>query len=471
MTLRPGPNGRTIDQMPPRPRSITRSEGSDVPPPTPIRPRLESTMKKSSPELLVTLVHGTFASERGWAERSLLRTRIEKKFGDGACRTFGWSGRNSIPARREGAEALAEHVAALRTEHPGTRQVLIAHSHGGNLALHALKDERASEAVAGVVALGTPFLYATARNTRVFCRRVFRLSSFALRMAGLLLFCGSISAAIGVLLWLFDGGFGRSSGGLSSVLVGFAVIAALVGPSLIVYDQLQKLAKDRGKGRALIRRIKRSREDTVRSLKLPETISTPVLCVEDSADEAYLLLLCQNLLTHVPIFFMGAAFALPIISGSAALALWAPLLYGVERLPFNLDPVQTFSMAVRASVVALFAGPLMVVACGGSIWLIQAQWWGFGSGKPETYFWCNVRAARFPPGPTTVRYLPVALRRRMFGLRHCEYYNDSRVVGEVVRWLPGPSGGGSDAVSDLKAPSPPQPRAGRSPATVATAAA
>ena len=435
-------------------------------------------MKTLSPKLLVTLVHGTFASQRGWAERSLLRTRIEEKFGDGACRTFGWSGRNSIPARREGAEALAEHVAALRAKHPGTRQVIVAHSHGGNLALHALTDERVSEAVAGVVMLGTPFLYATARNTQAFCRRVLRLSFFGLPTVGYLLYVGLWVAALGVLYWLFDGRFGRSSVGPSFLLAYPAVVVAGTFLSKIVYDRLQKLAKDQGKRRALVRRIIRSREDTVRSFALPTTISTPVLCVQNAADEAHLLLIGQNLLTHVPIFFMGAALVLPILLSSATLVLWALTLVlwalpacGIERLPLNIDVAQTAIKATIASAIASFAGLLMVVACGVSIWLIQAQWWGFGSGKFETYLWCNVRTARFPPGPTTVRYLPVALKRKMFGLRHCGYYNDSRVVEEIVRWMPCSSGGGSDAVSDLKAPSSPQPRTRHSTATVATAAA
>jgi hypothetical protein len=49
-----------------------------------------------------------------------------------------WTGKNSIRARDETAHALAKRLSAEHAEHPEATQLVIAHSHGGNIALRAL---------------------------------------------------------------------------------------------------------------------------------------------------------------------------------------------------------------------------------------------------------------------------------------------------------------------------------------------
>jgi hypothetical protein len=78
-----------------------------------------------------------------------------------------WSGANSIRIRDETAHALTEHLAAEHAENPQATQLVIAHSHGGNIALRALHllhqpDDprlcRADGANPLVVTLATPFV-------------------------------------------------------------------------------------------------------------------------------------------------------------------------------------------------------------------------------------------------------------------------------------------------------------------------
>jgi hypothetical protein len=78
-----------------------------------------------------------------------------------------WSGANSIRVRDETAHALAEHLAAEHTEHPQATQLIIAHSHGGNIAHRALYhlQKRDAPQLSGadnanplVVTLATPFI-------------------------------------------------------------------------------------------------------------------------------------------------------------------------------------------------------------------------------------------------------------------------------------------------------------------------
>jgi alpha-beta hydrolase superfamily lysophospholipase len=78
-----------------------------------------------------------------------------------------WSGENSISARDNTAHVLAEHLSAEHAEHPQANQLVIAHSHGGNIALRALylSQRRDSSQLCGgdsatpfVVTLATPFV-------------------------------------------------------------------------------------------------------------------------------------------------------------------------------------------------------------------------------------------------------------------------------------------------------------------------
>jgi hypothetical protein len=78
-----------------------------------------------------------------------------------------WSGANSVYVRDETAHVLAEHLSAEHAEHPQATQLVIAHSHGGNIALRALHHlhQRDASKSCGtesanplVVTLATPFV-------------------------------------------------------------------------------------------------------------------------------------------------------------------------------------------------------------------------------------------------------------------------------------------------------------------------
>jgi hypothetical protein len=47
---------------------------------------------------------------------------------------------------------------------PKDQHIVIGHSHGGNIALYALKDQALADKISGVACLSTPFLYATHRD-------------------------------------------------------------------------------------------------------------------------------------------------------------------------------------------------------------------------------------------------------------------------------------------------------------------
>ena len=132
-------------------------------------------------QLLITLVHGTWPRgffpmlrrrNRGplWFEESSpFLARLSAEFGDipHKIKPLPWSGENSIFARDATAHVLAEYLSAEHNEHPQATQLIIAHSHGGNIALRALHllQQRDSSQLCGgdsaiplVVTLATPFV-------------------------------------------------------------------------------------------------------------------------------------------------------------------------------------------------------------------------------------------------------------------------------------------------------------------------
>jgi hypothetical protein len=157
-----------------------------------------------SHELLITLLHGTWG--RGffprlrtqdqrplWFEtKSPFRRRLSAELTDipHEINQLLWSGSNSIFERDKAAHALATHLIAEQIKKPQATQIVVAHSHGGNIALRALeylKNHGASHPL--IVTLATPFIeiHPTRFDDKAsFIRLALVSSLFVLLMFGIL---------------------------------------------------------------------------------------------------------------------------------------------------------------------------------------------------------------------------------------------------------------------------------------------
>lgn len=102
-------------------------------------------------------------------EGSPFLARLNTEFNDISheCKPLLWSGKNAIFERDKTARVLAEYIWTEHLEHPNATQLIIAHSHGGNIALRALQQlqkldasrmDEADRASPLVVTLATPFI-------------------------------------------------------------------------------------------------------------------------------------------------------------------------------------------------------------------------------------------------------------------------------------------------------------------------
>ncbi len=137
------------------------------------------------PALIFTLVHGTFARDTDWVTddanpkmfRSKLRAALEKDY-DVRYEIVPWGHKrglarlldNTIARRLHGIDQLQQHLLACDDLDGDDQRFVVAHSHGGNIALCALNDENQGallKKITGVISLSSPFLlYDVARFNR-----------------------------------------------------------------------------------------------------------------------------------------------------------------------------------------------------------------------------------------------------------------------------------------------------------------
>lgn len=113
-----------------------------------------------------TLVHGTFATNALWTQNgSILRSTLTNELGDDVTfQAFLWSGDNSFAARADAAEELRALLDREIKSKPNDKHVVIAHSHGGNVALSAIEAGTTGRQIDAVICLATPFITARRRS-------------------------------------------------------------------------------------------------------------------------------------------------------------------------------------------------------------------------------------------------------------------------------------------------------------------
>lgn len=115
----------------------------------------------SNVKYVITLIHGTWATKASWTQPdSKLCSYLRNAFGNDATYfyRFAWKGHNSVLARKSAASQLADELKILIAKFPSARHFIIAHSHGGNIAYHTLRESSLAQIITGVICLSTPFL-------------------------------------------------------------------------------------------------------------------------------------------------------------------------------------------------------------------------------------------------------------------------------------------------------------------------
>lgn len=120
----------------------------------------------SSPRsYVITLVHGTWVHNPRWIHvGSPFCTNLEHELKERGAQQvkffpFEWSGGNTHQDRRLASVDLRKQLLRRLDKYPLANHYIVAHSHGGNVALRAVhRSCTLRKALSGLVTLGTPFL-------------------------------------------------------------------------------------------------------------------------------------------------------------------------------------------------------------------------------------------------------------------------------------------------------------------------
>jgi pimeloyl-ACP methyl ester carboxylesterase len=112
--------------------------------------------------LVIVLIHGTWNRGAKWTRRGPLFEELQKLLPSTHITQYDWTGINTNVFRLRAVAGLISFVKRIRGVCPEAKIALVAHSHGGNIALNALR--RRPQLADYMVCLATPFLYFKSRN-------------------------------------------------------------------------------------------------------------------------------------------------------------------------------------------------------------------------------------------------------------------------------------------------------------------
>lgn len=350
----------------------------------------------TDPQVKVTLVHGTFASKAEWIRKGQMTEALEAA--GIAHEPFVWSGGNSHRARTKAARELADHLERERL--PGVRQAVVAHSHGGNIAVHAVwRHGKVEDGSIPVVTLATPFLFASRKSFRP---EVW-ITAVLVALAALVL---------GPVLTLTEGLPRRGDDRLWMVVLLDVMWVVVVIQLLACVYWLTRHGRPWRK---------ENRDQFITAVQTPDADSGGLLVVRAADDEASTSLSLAQLSTLVAVTAMRMS--RPQIWGTVfSTVAFTGLVLDV--LPFwDIADLWTLVLAIGVTLACIFSlGVVSVPALFGFL---------LGPDGPTANLFAVVSAEATPPGRHEVIQRPMR-HLSVEGLAHSSLYDDKDVIAWVV---------------------------------------
>lgn len=388
----------------------------------------------------VILVHGTLPPWQWWnrvesaaearrlfpwtdaAEEDSLAARIAALRNEGfriSHSVLPWRGSNASAAREEGAARLADVLQAT----PERLKLLVAHSHGGNVAIRALQRAGSPKSVLGVVCMATPFLQILPRDPHgiLWLRSIGLLSVLLAELLFRLM-------AVGIVLVGVVGAIhslrGQPVEGLSLALCGiFAGAGALAWLALNWFHRALALRKDHEAEQHTLTKQEEALGDHT------EPVDTPCLCVHAAGDEAGAWLRLTSVISGLASVLRNRLVASLAVVTLVALAF---ATFGLGWTPSD-DEGMTIRIGLSLALwLSLAAGAyfLLTALALTAAWAFEALPLTFGS-----------RGRSWHLTHTTVSLTPIYARNTEFKaytgktlLLH-SIYTSEEVQADVVKWI------------------------------------
>jgi pimeloyl-ACP methyl ester carboxylesterase len=360
-------------------------------------------------KLTAVLVHGTFARDAAWTKSdSSMAEAIRSGLGEPWQTThFNWSGENSYQGRETASDELAKVLEALVSESEQSQVVVIAHSHGGNVAMRALKKMKETRQIQALVTLGTPILRVQLKNwapPSVYAISLWAWFSFAIYLA-----YRYASSAV--------------ESTMSTLTFAGVLVATLV--AWIFHFQLKKAKNE-------------AREIQLVSYE-PEMGNVPLLIIKHRFDEANLWLsallvpqFMEKILAPIGNSLVGNRLRRRLIfTGIASIFLY---------VIFGLPPMWLFYCLILVTGPFVLIVPLLSFI--GS--LVSAHKFGFGGSPKLRYLFVEISIVRNleQKGAFVSTYSGIGGMLRTarptwsnMATPHSLGYRDPKAIAKVARWL------------------------------------
>jgi len=320
---------------------------------------------------------------------------------DYSLRWFCWSGANSIFERNRAATKLATELKADLKDRSAT-PIIIAHSHGGNVALRALSQLEDASRVR-LVTLATPFL-------RVFVRDSFQFPFFV----WLVLWAATAGIASGLVLLALQFGMfaikqltGTDLGDKSFwILIGG--LAAAILASILIASWLPSIVAKRGRALEIL---------AATTYPTVGASGPQMLVIRGVDDEAALSLAAGSIGSRLSALFLFIVIPMVLFSGVGLLALFDRLGVQTGLLLFIV-----MDGAALAALILLFLPGICKSA--------------FGREFVTTAFICEIAAESAPDTSGRIDAVTLSPIRGTAGqrMRH-RLYDHPECVSRIVHWL------------------------------------
>lgn len=397
------------------------------------RQRLADALQRHGTDIssVAVLVHGTAGRSNDWPR---LKARLVKELPSPLLvEDFKWSGSNRMLSRARDTAKLEAYLSDVAGMFPKARIHIVAHSHGGNLAVRAAT-QGVLPRIASIVCLATPFLI-------VEKRRVSELTILSIVMVTMLTV---VTVSFGALQVPFLIGLPLDPTWLLTLVRYAAGFCAAVWAARSVWRYAKRLFS----------RIDRAAE----ALQYDHQRSLPLYIVRSPGDEATVLLTFLQATCMLPEYLLNLLAAAerrgrrwqrrrrrtgrPLIGdawigGYVALVFlvvsWGYVLHETPPTAWwyvfyvALTPlVLLLSSAAMLLGLALLAGLLTV----GSI-VPMVLFGGVAMAAAALTKRITIEAA--PPGLSTIIQLPTPARSRLFRLRHSAAHQDLIAVRQTCK--------------------------------------
>ncbi|WP_164492922.1 esterase/lipase family protein [Streptomyces lydicus] len=336
-------------------------------------------------DVTVTLVHGTYARNAAWtsSEGALHATLSGAGY---RVVPFSWSGKNSHRARDRATSELVTHLESQMAATPKARQWIVAHSHGGNVALRAME---AVDKSVSTITLATPFIHSRGRDVPIH-------QALMTALFGILLISLACTSALT-----------EPKAWIDWTIISFAALLCLMLALCAVGLAMHRKKLGRG-----------FRSKLVTSIHSPSTVVSRTTVIRSAGDEASTFLVAGQFIG----WLTGASSRL-----FGSFKLWTFILLTTQASILAAAALHTRRLAFMQY---FFAVPGLALVALITLLLSSSLVFGIDGPFVSLFGFSSVEAS--PPGKAVLMQLePFAPQGRR--LAHSRLYDDERVIREVLQ--------------------------------------